>query len=478
MSQSLKFTATGSSVSDRRALLVGRAAEMRALEQALGEVRQTGETRVVTVLGASGIGKTRLAREFLIRAAAVPDRTLRVFRGSARDQRAAYSVFARLLRARFGLVEGMDPEAAKAQVRAHVAAVLEDRKVGDVVYFLGQLLGLVFQDSPLIRAVEGDAREVEALRRAIVKRFWEEDASSAAATSGPTSRQNPIVLVFDDLHAASDESLDLLVYLLENLHAPILVICVARPELVARRESWVRQAERRHTFVELSPLSELEAAAVMNDLLAPCGEAPEVDDLVDSACTLAGGNPALLEQMVRIFLDAGVLEATDDFSADEHWVIHPERLASVRLPMTVEDAVQARIASLAPLEREMLERAAAMGGVFWLGGLVAIGRAGEKPPEVWSATGAADAQSIRERLRELVDRDYILRLPDSTFPEDEEYVFKHNLERETLVKMTPPNRLARYHGIVADWLAFRENVSAHEEYLGMLAVHREKAGLR
>ena len=85
-------------------------------------------------------------------------------------------MFARVLRARFGIVEGMDGEAAKAQVRAQVAAVLEDRKVGDVCYFLGQLLELEFVDSPLIQAVRGDSQQMRLLRRAVIKRFLEADA--------------------------------------------------------------------------------------------------------------------------------------------------------------------------------------------------------------------------------------------------------------------------------------------------------------
>ena len=68
------------------------------------------------------------------------------------------------------------------------------------------------------------------------------------------------------------------------------------------------------------------------------------------------------------------------------------------------------------------------------------------------------------------------RLPDSTFAGDEEYVFKHNLERETLLKLTPPGTARRYHAAVADWLASKDYVRTHEESLGMLARHREAAG--
>jgi len=476
---------TGFSVSERRSLLMGRASEMRALEDALAVVQKTGTCRTVTVLGASGVGKTRLVREFLVRLGGVHGPAAapapRVFRGSAKDERVACGVFGRLLRSRFGVAEGMAAEAAKNKVCAELSVVLEDRKIGDVAYFLGQLLDLEFQDSPLIKAVASDPQQMHLLRRAVIKRFWEEDASSSHETLGPAGVRKPssaLVLVFDDLQSAKDESLDLLATLIDGFRAPILVVSVARPELIVRRDGWLKHGDARHSVVDLSPLSDADAAAVMHELLAPCREGEGIDDLVDAACTLAGGNPALLEQMVRVFHDNGVLEPATDAAGEERWSIHPERLELVRLPLTVEDAVQARIAGLGPKERSLLERAATMGGVFWFGALLAIHRQDDAAPQIWDAKVATDATSIREVLVGLVDKDYLLRLPDSTFPGDEEYVFKHNLEREALVKMTPSGARQRYHTVIADWLAFKDNIVTHEEYLAMLAMHREKSGAR
>jgi tetratricopeptide (TPR) repeat protein len=219
---------------------------------------------------------------------------------------------------------------------------------------------------------------------------------------------------------------------------------------------------------------------LMHDLLAPCGEDPGMEDLVDAAVTLAGGNPALLEQMVRIFHESGVLEPVVDVEgqAEERWVIRPDKLESVRLPLTVEDAVQARIAGLAPKERSLLERAATMGGLFWFGGLLAIHRQDEVVTEIWDAGATRDVDQIRAVLESLVEKDYLLKLPDSTFPGDEEYVFKHNLERETLVKLTSSGARQRYHAVIADWISFKDNVASHEEYLAMLALHRDKSGAR
>lgn len=457
--------AARSAVVERRAALKGREAELGALARAFAIARDEKRAQTVTVVAATGTGKTRLVRDFLVRMRedAEPPR---VFRGAAREGGPAYEVFTRALRARFGLVEGMDAEAAKAQLRAQVAAVLDDRKVGDVAYFFGQLLDLRFQDSPLIKAVEGDPQPMRAMRRAVIKAFLETDAAKGAG---------PLVLVLDELHWAHDDSLDLLSYLVESLQGPIVLVCMGRPDLLAAREGWRRLGGDRHTVIELAPLSDVDAAAVMQDLLAPCGGAPEVASLVDAAVALAGGNPALLEQMVRIYHDRGVLEITDDFE-DERWTIHPAKLASVKLPLTVEDAVQARIAALGPRERGLLERAASMGGVFWLGGLIAIERLADPPPEVWEGGEADDVVAVRQMLGDLVERDYLLRMPESTFVGDEEYVFKHNLERSALERLTPSGLARRYHRAIAEWLSFRQNADAGEEYLEMLARQRELAG--
>jgi tetratricopeptide (TPR) repeat protein len=492
MAKSLSFVPPGFGTVERRAVLVGRAAELRELDVALEQVRDEGKSRIVTLIGAAGIGKTRLVRDFLSRHRTTESGAPRVFRGSAREGGAAYDVFARVLRARFGIVEAMDPEAAKAQVRAQVAKVLEDRKVGDVCFFLGQLLELEFLDSPLIQAVRTDAFQMRMLRRAVIKRFIEADAwhvpfaprdtdsDHAVSAIEPAAKQEPrgpCVLVFDDLHHAHDESLDLLAYLIDSLDAPVLVLCLARPQMIARRDEWAKHGGSRHKVIELSPLSETDAARVMEELLLPAGDAEGVQELVEAGCALAGGNPALLERMVQIFHDMGVIEAKGDFTGVESWTIHLDRLSEVKLPLTVEDAVQARISALAPKERDLLERASMMGSVFWLGGLLAMARLDAKAPDVWTRDAVTDIQEIRETLKDLTERDYILTLPDSTFPDDEEYAFKHNLERETLFRLVPCAQARRFHKAIADWLSFKPHVRTHEEYMGMLARHQEQAGL-
>lgn len=460
-------------VSVARAPLVGRDAEMAILDEALAFVEREHKPRIVTLIGPQGIGKSRLIQDFVIRHRAGSALLPRVYRGSARDTDAAFGLFARLLKMRFGLVDGMEREAAKAAVRAQVSKVLDDRKVGDVCYFLGQFLDIPFEESPLTRAMNDEPSEGRLMRRAIFKAFIEADA-----------RHSPMCLVFDDLHWAHDDSLSLLRYLLEYLDAPLLLVCAARPELLVNAEGFARAGESRHTVVEIEPLGDADATSVMEALLAPAatdGAAPA--ELVELATGFASGNPLMLEQMVRIYHDTGVLEEETVLSGEPRWNVHLDKIATARLPLTIEDAVSARIGALEPDERRLLELGAAMGSVFWSAGFLPLGRMGRDAPDVWqiantTSTGHGDDETARIRglLNELVERDYILKLPDSTFPNSDEYIFKHNKEREAIQRRTSPALLKRYHAVLADWMEHQETIRANEEYIAMLADHREKAG--
>ncbi len=444
-----------------RAPLLGRDAEVDKLQKAAAAAHG-GEARVVGIVGVGGVGKTRLVDELLTRRATAADVKPRVVRGSARTSLRGYGLFGRLLRSRFGIAEGMDTEAAKSQVRSQVADVLDDRRVGDVCFFLGQMMDLKFFDSPLTKAVGDDPSQVGHLGHAIVKSFLEADAA-----------QTPLILVFEDLQLADDESLGLLRHLTDALQGPVLIIWTARPEFLTNRESWFGGGDARCQRIDLQPVDERAAEQIMTELLSPCaGGAP--GSLIEVATSLAGGTPGLLEQMVRVFHANGVLEEFGGAGPDPTWKVHPDKLESARHPLTVDEAVEARIGALSPKERQVMEWAAAMGRVFWLGGLVALERMEGEPPEFWRpGQGHRDLDAA---LESLVQQDHFLELPDSTFPGDKEFVFRHNLERELVLKLTSAAASRQHHEGIAAWLGGQGGVQAEEEHCAMLAEHLEAAG--
>ncbi len=449
---------------DLGAPLVGRDDPLERLQGAYREVVDTGSVRTVTLIGANGSGKSRLIHEFLVRLDSPEKGGPRLYAARSRRQGLSYGVFGRMLRARFGLTEGMDLEAARERLRNVVADVLGDRKVGDVCYFLGQLVDTPFPESPLTLAANDDASQARALRRAVVRRFFEADAE-----------RGPVCLVFDNLHFADGDSIDLLESLIEHLGGKTLIICAANRELLSDHEEWVSLGRDRHRLIELGPLPPATAGEMIRRLLRRCeGGVPEA--LVDAGVKAAGGNPAQLSQMVRSYHDSGVLEEVSGPDGVAGWRVNLGRLNTVRLPMSVEDAVAIRISSLASVERRVLEHAAAMGSVFWLGGLVALGRMDREPPTLWSREDTADIDGLRDVLNGLVRRDYLLELEDAVFPDEKEYVFKHNFEREKIAALTSSASSRRYHQTIADWLAQKSGARSQEEYVAMLAQHLERAG--
>lgn len=443
------------------ARLIGRDAQLEHLREAYRQTASTRSVRAVTLIGANGSGKSRLIHELLVELPRPEEGGPRVYVAHARRQGLSYGVFSSLLKTRFGLTEDLDPEQARERLSAEVAEVLGDRKVGDVCFFLGQLVGLAFPESPLTEAATEDPGQVRALRRALVRRFLEADAA-----------RHPVVLVFDDLQFADGDSLDLLGALVAQLNGPLLVVCAAGRELLSSQEDWATLGGDRHTVIELGPLPPTTASEMIRHLLRRCeGGVPEA--LVDAGVRAAAGNPGQLAQMVRAYHDAGVLEEVAESGG---WRVNLDRLNTVRLPMSVEDAVAIRISALNPQERRVLEHAAAMGSVFWLGGLVALNRMDRELPELWSKDHEVDLTRLREVLRQLVERDYLVELEDAVFSDEKEYSFKHNFEREKISALTSAAAKRRYHQTIADWLAQKTGARSQEEYVAMLAQHLERAG--
>ncbi len=452
---SISRTSDPAATASPRAPLVGRGPEMRALDEAFARAFSTKKPQVVTILGGPGIGKTRLLNEFLTKVRE-RERRVQAYRGAFRDGSSAFSAIQRILRARFGVFEGANPDATRETFRKTVSQALGDQRVTEFLHFLGAFVDLRFPESPFIRAVEDDPEQFSQLSRAVLRRFFEVDAQNT-----------PLILVFEDLHWATDDGLALVYYLISTLSdAPILIVTTARPELSARRSDWF-QSSASHTRIDLSPLGADDAALLMEKLLAPIGEEPPAE-LVDAAVDMAAGSPYLLEQMVRTYLDSGTLVERDDGS----WRVDLSRLDDAQLPLTVDDAISARISSLLPAERALLEMAATMGGVFWLGALVALGRIDKPTPALWG--GAEDlVLHYRDLLKGLEAREYVVQLPDSSVFGDSEFAFRHNLERETLHKLTSASEMRRYHLVVAEWLEFKLT-SRNEEQCELLAQHFEQ----
>ncbi len=449
-----------------RAPLIGRGPETALLEEIALKALTNKAASSVLITGGAGIGKTRLIAEFVASFGA-RERKTRVFRVAARDKEAGLSpsgLVERALRMRFDIDGATSEVEQQASVRKAVSDVLGGERVEEVLRFLGGFVGVAFPDSAFTRAMEEDPDQFTRASRTVLRHFLEADAS-----------QSPLVFVFDDLHNATDGAIELIDYLVSSLGAaPVLLVLSGRPELLSRHPDFAMSALEskppRCTRIEVGPLSRDDAERMLAQLLSPTGEPP--DELIDAGVEIAGGSPYLIEQTIRMFIQNGAVVVRP---GGKSWDVDLSMLDEGQLPLTVEDAIASRIAGLGRAERELLEMAATMGGVFWLGALTALGRMDLPPPEIW---GGRDDHRLQNRdiLASLEQRDYVLALPDSTIQSDREYAFKHNLEREALYRLTPLSRVRQYHRVIAEWLEFRL-AERGEEQCSVLAHHQEQGGL-
>ena len=172
----------------------------------------------------------------------------------------------------------------------------------------------------------------------------------------------PLVLVLEDIQWADDGLLDFVDHVADWAQGPIMVVATARAELFEKRPTW-GGGKRNATSTYLDPLSATEGDTMLEDLLP--GHVGE--DLKRAIVERSEGNPLYVEEIVRKLIDDGVLRATQ---ASQWEVAKP--VADIELPRSVQGLIAARLDGLPNDEKALLQDAAVIGRVFWIGGVQAL----------------------------------------------------------------------------------------------------------
>lgn len=452
-----------------RSPLVGRDVQLATLHDVVARAIDFQAPQLVTVVGNQGTGKSRLIKELIAGLAASSERRCRVYHGTAeRTTEGApvrFAAVASLLRDRFELTPHPD-DASRLRFAHEVRTVMGGDQAAEMLHVLGAFVGLEFPPTPFLRAITENPKQHQEIARTALRRFIEVDAA-----------QTPLVLVLDDMQWADPETLAMVNDLATALAGSrVVVIAAARPEMLVHAGDW-GQGAIDHERIDLRNLDPDDAEQMFKHLLARVQHVPE--DTAQAAVEMTGGNPAFLEQLVRLFLENGTID-----SAGPVWRLDPDRAAETELPISIEEAIEARIAALENDERDLLEKAAVFGNVFWVSAVIAMTRleepAPQQPPsalELEWGNGEAVRRRVSDLIAILADRDYLLPLDadDSSIPGETEIVFKHNLERELIVCSTEPGRLARYYLAAAQWLEAK-TVQRSDEQLEFLAGLYERGG--
>jgi class 3 adenylate cyclase len=396
--------------------LVGRDDDLAQLELVARRAFTDRRSFLVSVIAPAGTGKTRLVEEFVDRLPALaPDATVAVAQCLPYGQRVTYGPLRGLLARLVGLGEDAAPETVRDAIRVwlHERGVESPERAAD-----------------LLAATIG-AGEPEVIDRAALFAAWRTVIEAAG-------RRAPLVLVFEDLHWSSDSLLDLVEFIVQPRgDAAVLMIALARPELLDRRPAW-GGGRRNYVAMSLEPLSDASVGELVRQLIGPT--APRI---VERVVARAEGNPFFAGEIVQSIRER--VSSLGDAAAVEH--------ALAALPDTIQATIQARLDLLEPAERRILQLGAVFGGAFGAAGLAALG------PDV-----ACDGES----LDRLVRKDLIRPAAGDSF------AFRHMLIREVAYQTLLRAERARLHAAAARRLEAR--ATGREDAMAeLIAYHYREA---
>ena len=396
--------------------LVGRGHELEVLRGTWERVASECTPHLVTVIGPAGVGKTRLAVEFT---ALIKDRGGRAVHGRALPYResTAYAALGFQLKQLCGIFETDSVEAARKKLEDAVSTLLPPAEAKSVTEHLGILLGL--ESSGTIADRENLFFSIRSFIEAV-------------------ARNEPMMLVFEDLHWADEALLNLVELLAARLQdLPILVLVLARPELLDARPGWGGGLVA-HSALTLRSLDTRDATDLAVHRLVDLGAEDSADQAADLAA-LAGGNPLFIEQLAAALAETGE--------------------APTSLPTTIRGIIAARLDALPAAEREVVLDAAVAGKVFWRAALERM---------------TADPQALTRALGELERRGLVTRETVSAFEGHQQYSFNHVLVRDVAYDLLPRARRRDRHREAA---LFFEDVSGEFGEVGAaLARHWRDAG--
>jgi len=383
--------------------LVGRESELELLENTFGRTVRDRRASLFTLYGDPGVGKSRLAREFV---AGLEGATVLIGRCLPYGEGVTYWPLAEMVKASSGITDDDPLDEAQKKLRA----CCEDEAVADL---LGLAVGV-------LEAVEGERSQQEI---AWAARAWTEQLAHA----------QPLVLVFEDVHWGEEPLLELVEHLAANVReAPLLLLCLARSELLDIRPGW-GGGRVRATAIELEPLQAEESAELVRALSV------DLELPIDAAAVLAKteGNPLFVEETIRMLAER-------------------PRAGAERIPDTLQALIAARIDRLPATQRTLIQRAAAMGRLFMRGALEHL---------------SPDVDDVEAALEELVARDLVVREARATISGEHAFKFKHVLIREVAYSGLSKSSRADLHRAFAVWLGER----AGHELLEIRAFHLDQA---
>jgi class 3 adenylate cyclase len=394
---------------------IGRDAELELLVRTWARTSGELHPQLVTLVGAPGIGKTRLTLEFAARVQSAGGRILRG-RPLPYGEPAAYWAFGAVIREACGIFATDSADVASNKLAERAASLLPATEAQELAMHL----------SIMARLAE-DTVDDRRVLFASAQRFLE-----------ALAREQPTLVVLEDLHWADDGLLELVEGLSARLggDVPLLLLALGRPEFLDARPGWARLPI--NLTVQLQALTEAHTQDLARRLLSGARDREAVAERVEEA---AGGNPLFIEELAA-------------------WLSEGDTAKAAGVPANIKTIIAARLDQLPAAERQVILDASVIGDFFWQGSLEAL--------------GSNDA--LVEILGALERRGLVRHSPASRIRGDQELSFKHGLVREVAYATIPKAARRERHAVVAGFI--EQSAGDPSAYAAILAHHWREAGDR
>ena len=394
------------------ATLVGRKDELQVLQDHFDQVVREETPQLLTLIGDPGIGKTRLISEFATEVAG--DATVLYGRCLPAGGVTLWPL-REILRALADLTGTDSPEVALDKIKTFVGELLTASEKDEKNLTSAALASSIGIEAGLETFAGLDPRDV--YRE--VLRAWRLILSSMAS-------RRPTLMVIEDLHWAEETTLGLLHDLERHAEGPILIVCPARPELLTSNPEWPSSL-RSYSSLVLEPLN-LEHSAQLVKSLLRIGDLPE--PIRYRILERGEGNPFFIEEILQRLMDAGYLQKTaGGWEADE-------KISEVEIPDNIQAVILSRLDLLNEDERRVIQQAAVVGRIFWVGALRHL----------------LGPEELDDILRSLRRRQLIADRVTSSLAGEEEYIFKHVLIRDVAYESLPRTSRGHAHAAAAQWI--------------------------
>ncbi|MBL8093518.1 MAG: protein kinase [Anaerolineales bacterium] len=429
------------------ARLIGREHELKQLQSEFLEALAGRGARWVTLVGDLGLGKSRLLHEFDTWADVLDVPDFYFFQGRATPQMAQhpYGLIGRMIAERCHLRQSDSAAAARLKLRDGLALIVRPEELDEAVSAIAQVIGLDGEGPPAVNVGAG-ANVVRDKADAALESVFRGAVAGGA-----------VLVILEDVQWADETSLNLLQRWARMApRSALLILASARPEFFDERSDWGRDLPL-HRRITLGPLSRADSRRLAGELLSRASQLPNhLRDMLVERCE---GNPFFLEELITVLLEDGVIVPKEPV-----WIVRESRLARLRVPATLAEALQVRLEGLPAGARVILARASVVGRVFWDGALQAL-----------EAADGIPLPNLDRLLDDLRRRELIFLRPASTFAAWRELSFKNNLLRDVVYSGLLGRQLRAYHREAGDWL-MRAAVNRSGEYADVIGGHFELAG--